>query len=229
VSARRACGTLTPAPAPRDDDIGGVDEDDLAGLGSLARAGAEVGPLLVAARDPDRQPARDRPQVEDRHRESGADRDEVREVHQCADRRQLALLGQSAQERLGRRPVLGRIHAERSEHASPRGQRRDLAQGPITDPRPDRGLLGGERLGQAGRRRAVRDTGRVDDATDHRREALADRGVVPERGHHRSIRHLHAVALLITLGRRGRDASPCGAVCVNTLEIRANARLPWRG
>ena len=116
-----------------------------------------------------------------------ADRHEVGEVHEGPDRRQFALLGQAAQECLGRRPVLGRVHAEPAKDPTPGGEGGELAERRLADPGADRGLLGDERLDERRWGGAVADAGCLDDASDDPGEPFDDRGFVTERGHRPSI------------------------------------------
>ena len=185
VGTRRALGRLPPAPAPRAHQAGVVDEDDLALGGGLALARAEVRERLRARGGSDRRGAGDRALVEHRDRQAVADRDEVADVDERVDRRDRALLGETAQECLGGRAVGRRVDAEGSERTSPGGERRQLGEWRVPDPGQHACCSASERRDERRRRGAVRYPFGVNDAAGDRGEAGGHVRVVRES----SVRH----------------------------------------
>ena len=189
---------------------------DLATRGVLGRTRTEVGPALVTTGEPHRRAAGYRAPVEDRDRERGADADQVGDIHEGVDGRQLGLLDEASQERLRGRAVLGRVDAEAAEDATPGSQRRELAERPVTEPLPHRRLLVTECSSECRRGGPVRDAARMEDPSDDRRERLDDLRVVPEERHPPSLARRSRAGrrddvLMVTGPVRGaRDARAAG-------------------
>ena len=110
-------------------------------------------------------------QVEDRDRQRAADADQVGEVHERADGRQIALLGEPPQERLRGRAVLRGIDPEAAEDAAPGRQRRQLGEWRLAEALADGQLLRLEGGREIGRCRGIAYVRGVDDAPDDTGEA----------------------------------------------------------
>ena len=176
----RALRALPPAPAAGADDLVLVDEDDLAGLRVSHLGRAQVGERLVAVREAHRDRPRDAGSVEDGDRHRVADGDEVSEVDERADGRDVAVLVEPAQERLRRVAVLGRLRPERRERAAPGDDRGQVRERGRAQPLGCGSLLGAVLLEQLGRARAVGEPRRVDEARPDPWITLGDVAVVRE-------------------------------------------------
>ena len=96
------------------------------------------------------------------------------------DRRDRPLLGQAPEQRLGRRAIAGRVDPEGPEGAPPGSQAGQLRERRRADAGRGRPPARRERRDQLGRRGAVREPRRVDDAADDGWEPLDDLGRVFE-------------------------------------------------
>lgn len=89
--------TLPPAPTSGTDYSGIVDEDDLARLGVRLDVASQVGEPFIAFGESDRGCAGYPSLIEHRHRQAVPDADQVGDVDQEVDRRDVPLLGQTTQ------------------------------------------------------------------------------------------------------------------------------------
>ena len=116
------CGALQallPAPTAGEDQAGLVDEDHLARLGVNGLGLVVGGEPLRTIGKADGEGAAQLARVEGRHRHRVADADQVVCVDQGIDAGDVTLLGQAAQQGLGRAAILGRLHAKAAKSASP--------------------------------------------------------------------------------------------------------------
>src|SRR5215813_14133195 len=148
--ARRGVADGGPAalpvgPAPGVCPAGAVAKDHLAG-GGVFHLAVEGQVFLVTGRAPHLQPAGDRGDVEDGHRDGERERDGVAQVDEGMLVRESSLLAEPPQQRLGGAPVLGGLEPHPGEGAPPGLDFGQVAFGDRGQPgRCGRGELGGVR------------------------------------------------------------------------------------
>ena len=110
--------------------------------------------------------------IEHGDREAVTNADEVAEIDERVEARNLALLRQPAQESLGGAAVARRLDPEGAECTSPGGDAGELREGPVADPFERALLLVAEELPELRLRAAVDDATSVQDAAHDGREAV---------------------------------------------------------